>query len=240
MSTLMPEAAMAASLQTKPSRLRAGVELGLVTALFWGIIYIPGLSFGGPLAVLACVAVITVLLMQRGESWKGLGLRLANSWKAVGAGAVAVLGIFLSVMIASAIAQPIIEALLGTMDRTLPDVSTLSQYLIMMAIVWTTAAIGEELVFRGFMMTRVSEIFGGGRYSWIPAAILPAMIFGLAHAYQGLPGILLTGTVGFVFGIWYIIGRRNLVPLIIAHGLVNTVGITLLHLAATGVIAAEF
>ena len=56
------------------------------------------------------------------------------------------------------------------------------------------------------------------------------------HAYQGIGGILTTGLIGLTFGLLYLVARRNLWPTIIGHGLVNTFGITVLHLQATGAI----
>ena len=74
------------------------------------------------------------------------------------------------------------------------------------------------------------------RFAWILAAIFQAVLFGLVHAYQGIGGILTTGLIGLTFGLLYLVARRNLWPTIIGHGLVNTFGITVLHLQATGAI----
>ena len=59
--------------------------------------------------------------------------------------------------------------------------------------------------------------------AWILAAILQAVIFGLAHAYQGPVGVIKTGAIGLVFGLAYLAVGRNLWPLIIAHGLIDSI-----------------
>lgn len=50
------------------------------------------------------------------------------------------------------------------------------------------------------------------------------------HASQGVSGVLLTGLVGAVFGYAYLRSNRNLWALILAHGLVDTWGVTTLYL----------
>jgi len=45
----------------------------------------------------------------------------------------------------------------------------------------------------------------------------------VAHFYQGPSGILLTGTTGLLIGAAFLLVRRNLWPLVIAHGLINTI-----------------
>jgi membrane protease YdiL (CAAX protease family) len=61
-------------------------------------------------------------------------------------------------------------------------------------------------------------------------AALTAMsaFFGYRHYYyQGFHGAVVTGAMGLSIGIMYLwFGRRNLLPLIIAHGLVNSISQT--------------
>jgi membrane protease YdiL (CAAX protease family) len=64
----------------------------------------------------------------------------------------------------------------------------------------------------------------------ILAIIAQAIMFGLGHSYQGLYGIVLTGAIGLVMGITYWLGGRWLLPVILAHGLVDTISITQVYL----------
>ena len=59
-----------------------------------------------------------------------------------------------------------------------------------------TAGICEEILYRGFLMFVLSQAVG----QW-PALILTAMIFGLAHSYQGTEGLAKTCGVGLAFGL---------------------------------------
>jgi membrane protease YdiL (CAAX protease family) len=56
-----------------------------------------------------------------------------------------------------------------------------------------TAGLCEELLYRGFLFAFFYSVLG----VW-QAVALSSLAFGLGHAYQGLPGILKTGGVGFV------------------------------------------
>jgi membrane protease YdiL (CAAX protease family) len=111
---------------------------------------------------------------------------------------------------------------LGPLDGNLP------RLLALLAVAWTTAAFGEELLFRGFLLGRLRALFGGGRAAGIAAAALQAVAFGAIHAYQGRTGMLVTGLVGFAFGL-SILRLRSLWPLVLAHGLVDTVALSLLN-----------
>ena len=71
--------------------------------------------------------------------------------------------------------------------------------------------------------------FGGRRGAGLAAAFAQAVLFGLAHAYQGPTGILVTGSVGLAFGLLYL-RLRTLWALVIAHGLIDTIGLVALYL----------
>jgi len=221
-------------------RERAGVlpawaQALVIVALFFGIKAIPGIPYGGPIGLIACLFAATWMLRSNGQSWADLGLRRARSGKGVALGAAMVVLVFVAAAATNGVVQPLLNWLLGdAAAREFPDVSTLPLYVIMMVIVWTTASFGEEMVFRGFLMSRFSAMFGGTTFAWIIAAFLQAALFGVGHAYQGIGGIIVTGSVGLAFGLLYLLARRNLWPLIIGHGLINTYGITVLHLIAIG------
>ena len=87
-------------------------------------------------------------------------------------------------------------------------------------IIGVTGGFCEEVLFRAFLMTE----FGMAGYSGATQVIVPGFAFGLSHAGyldQGfLPwlGLMLpTAFIGMVWGIAYLVGRRSLVPAIVAH-----------------------
>ncbi len=212
-------------------------EILLVIATFCLAREIPGIEYTGPVALIASTIAITILLRLRGQSWATLGLRGPRTALDVLKGAGMVALVFIGAAVTNAIAMTVLPPLLGSAaEREFMDVSTFPKYLVMMAIVWTTASFCEEMVFRGFLMSRTVEMLGARRFAWLFAALFQAVLFGLVHAYQGIGGIVTTGMVGLTFGLMYLIAKRNLWPTIIGHGLVNSFGITVLHLQATGAI----
>ncbi|MEM7740897.1 MAG: CPBP family intramembrane glutamic endopeptidase [Pseudomonadota bacterium] len=218
--------------------MRGLIEILVVTAI-WAALILNSVPHAGPIAVFASIVAITFFQVLRQERWSHLGLRFPRSWIGLGAGTLATIGVFLSVVVLSPLILQFADRLTGGAERALPDVTTMSHLLMLLLLSWTTAAIGEEMIFRGFLMTRVADLFGRSAMSWVVALVLSSIIFGSLHAYQGINGMLVTGMVGFIFGVWYLIGRRNLLPLIIAHGLVDTMSVMALYLVETGVIAPE-
>ena len=201
----------------------AAVEGGLAARLA-----VPG-------RMLLLVAVAT-LLLHPGEGWRSVGLRARQSaWRAV---FLIVCG-YLAVGAALAL---VTQLLLPTLGRA-PDTAAtfaglqgnLGEYLYwLIPVAWGSAAIGEELVFRGFLQTRLESIIGSGAGATALAAIGQAVVFGSLHAYQGLGGAILAGVTGLIIGLVYVAGRRNLWTCIILHGLIDTVGLTAIYLGMTG------
>ena len=91
--------------------------------------------------------------------------------------------------------------------------------LMLVLFAFYGAGFYEEVVFRGFILDRFLKVFGANKTGWVLAALAQGVIFGLGHFAQGVNGMLLTGALGFVFGLIFAFGGWNLWPLIIGHGL---------------------
>ena len=99
-------------------------------------------------------------------------------------------------------------------------------------ISWTTAGIGEEVIYRGFYMKQVARLFGEKKSSsWVIGLVLSSIGFGLVHFHQGIGGMVGTALLGLVFGIFYLRSGRNLWVPIIAHGLTGTIRFIILYLS---------
>lgn len=108
------------------------------------------------------------------------------------------------------------------------DIGALAGALV---ISWTTAAVGEEILFRGFLQARLRALFGESRGAGALAVLAQAMLFGLAHAYQGGTGVLVSGAIGLAFGL-LMLRFRTVWPLVLAHGLIDTVSMVALYTGA--------
>jgi membrane protease YdiL (CAAX protease family) len=106
--------------------------------------------------------------------------------------------------------------------------SNVKLLLVFVALSWTLAAFGEEMVYRGYVMNRVADLFNRTSAAWIISLLAVNVGFGLAHAYQGLTGVLDEGLMGLLYGIIYLRTGRNLAVPIVAHGVQDTIDFLLI------------
>ena len=93
---------------------------------------------------------------------------------------------------------------------------------------WSLAAFVEELFFRGYLFNRLSQGMGAGVSATLGALVATALVFGVAHAYQGATGIVNNTICGALLGSLYLAGNGNLWFPILTHGFVDTVGFFLI------------
>lgn len=101
--------------------------------------------------------------------------------------------------------------------------------LKLLPVAWLIGAFGEEFFFRGFLLTAIAGVLGGSRAAWVTAVVAQAVAFGLIHAYQGPAQAISIGIGGAVYGAAFLLAGRNLWPLILAHGLNDTLGFIFLY-----------
>jgi len=88
-----------------------------------------------------------------------------------------------------------------------------------LAIVWVFAAFGEEIGYRGYILTRAADLGNRSKLAYAAAMVYVAIIFGFGHFYKGPAGILDSTYSGLVYGGVYLLSGRNLWASILAHGL---------------------
>lgn len=171
--------------------------------------------------------VISILLLnkQAGEwTWSNLGFARQKTWwhpTLIGVGLMCAI-FFLSVYV-----QPYFLELGPQRDLShLLGIRQNKQVLILaLFLVWITAALIQELIFRAFLINSLDIFLGRNKWSTWVAVFISAVIFGLLHAWQGIGGMLFTGIIGLIFGIAYILNDRRILPLILAHGLIDTISL---------------
>ena len=212
------------------TRSRALIDISIVLLIVFGLKYLLqflAVPFAGPMAVAASFAVMLLLLKRGGIGLRELGIRKPSGWrdsvKLIVLTAAAMAGtVLLALVIVPALIPHTGEGF-DRFDFLRGDLVALILFLLIVA--WGTAAIGEESIFRGFLLPRLESLFGGGALATVAALTIQAIIFGLAHSYQGLHGIVLTGLIGLVMGLVYLAGNRWLLPVILAHGLIDTISL---------------
>jgi membrane protease YdiL (CAAX protease family) len=197
----------------------AGIELVLFVAVFLAgtYNYLP-ISHTPYLLVLGWL-----MLIVRGKRWRDVGFAWPkHATSAIVLGALA--GVVLSVN-----ELVVIEPTVRAFTRASPDLSLFKELrgnlqvtLFFIALSWVLAAFGEEMVWRGYAMNRVAEVFGGTVGAWVLSLMVVNIGFGVAHDYQSLSGIIITALGGGAYAILYFLAGRNLVVPIVAHGMQNT------------------
>ena len=89
-------------------------------------------------------------------------------------------------------------------------------------LVWTFAAFGEEISYRGYLVTRAADVGARSKASYWIAVLLVSVLFGYGHYYKGPSGIVDSGMAGLILGAAYLLSGRNLWVCILAHGFIDT------------------
>ena len=170
-------------------------------------------------------------LWLRKVGWRGVGLSRYRSWATtLGLG---VLGGVLLEAQELFLTQPLLVWITGQQPN-LSDfqmlIGNLKLTLMVLALAWTLAAFGEEMVYRGYLMNRVADLGNRTRGAWLVSLVMVNIAFGLAHTYQGLTGVVEAGVDGLILGVFYMRTGRNLAVPIIAHGVQDTVDVLLIFL----------
>lgn len=176
---------------------------------------------------------LIVLLNKRASewTWSHLGLRKQDKWWKTPAIAAALIIIVLAIF-------TFLKPVLNTFTSE-PDIShlmvikgDLQVFILALVMVWVTAVILVEIVFRAFLINVLDVLLGRTNSSpWI-AVVISSFIFGMMHAWQGFGGVILTGTIGLIFGITFILNGRRIWSIILAHGILNTLTLVSIYTQA--------
>lgn len=176
-----------------------------------------------PLA--ACLAVLLVRLKPAKPTIE-LGFHPpANIPRAISIGLVVGLALFLANRL---LLSPLVELLTGV-QRNLSAFDYLrgnaGALLQLLPLVWLSAGLCEEVVYRGYVITQSALLLGGSRDANATALLFSTVLFGLAHWHQGIAGVITTSIVAIVLGLLFLQQRRNLWANVIAHITADTVSL---------------
>lgn len=172
-----------------------------------------------------------VSLRWRGLGWRGVGLARPVNWqRTIVIGILGGIGFELMELF---VTQPLLVKLFHKM----PDLSELEGLrgswkllLLGLALAWTLAAFGEEMVYRGYLMNRVAGLFRSPKAAWTISLIVVSFVFGLGHIDQGITGQVENMIDGALLAVIFLATGCNLWAAIIAHGLTDTIDLVLLYL----------
>jgi membrane protease YdiL (CAAX protease family) len=181
-------------------------------------IYLSG-SFS--LFIMALIIVVVWLLFKRplanlgltqpadGRSWLWIAfvfvaLYILDTWQAVGTD------------------ENLSKALSRWKKRT-PFMPTQRHELPLYLLMCFSAGVFEEIIFRGFLVTYCFYLFSGFSNPELWAVIIPAVIFSVAHYYQGSRAVLKIVVLSILFGFLFI-RSGSLLAVMLLHFLVDVAG----------------
>jgi membrane protease YdiL (CAAX protease family) len=167
--------------------------------------------FGPP--VLA-IPLIWLLLRLQGQRFSDIGLKRVDATDTIMQG-VALAALLFSISL-------ITEALGFVRDFSSFRAQLEGKpFTLLLFVIYAFIGAGlyEELAFRGLALDRFARTLGETRGAWVAAAVLQGILFGLAHAYQGVYAIFYTGGLSILFAAVLLLNGRNLWALVLGHGL---------------------
>ena len=173
---------------------------------------------------LSFVALIAFFLWRNREPWERIGWRIKRPWTEVLVG----VGLFFPVSFGTGLLEQIFRTMgLSTPATPLPRFLTAagSKEILLAAILVTVVAISEEIIFRGYLILRLTA----ATRSTAGAVLLSAFIFSLGHGYEGTAGVATVGVMGLAFALIYL-WRGSLVAPIVMHFLQDFIGIVMVPL----------
>ena len=203
------------------------LELAIVAMCLIVIVLLPMIG-----VAIAFVAMTSYILISkdRMSKVKELGFKKPNNWwKTILTTIALALLIQLSFMV---IFDPLIES--ATSSRL--DLSgvehvkgNVTNFFIMLGVGWIIGGFLEEILFRGFLLNRISNIFKSRVLGDAIAILITCGSFGYSHLYQGLSGMISTGFISAIIAIIYISFNRNIWYAILTHGFINTFAFTIIY-----------
>ena len=167
-------------------------------------------------ATLWTITALTLLHWNRaGRTFDDLGLGLPHGtrfWLTLGAalGIVTFLLWQRMALLREANLAEVRGAVLRHLEPVRPILPHTPGELAHFGVVSLSAGICEEVLFRGFVLAYLQALV-----PWVAALLVSALLFGMAHAYQGNRGVLQTGIVGLVLGAFYLMGESLWVPMLL-------------------------
>ena len=190
---------------------------------------------------IANIVMLTMVwagLKIRGQNWQDFGL----SFKTVSLKEALKIFLLSLLVFVLALLGFILGSIIMANITGIPQGADLSGYdylkdnIVMLIItlcgVYVVSSFGEEVIYRAFLINRISELGLNSRKGRIIAVVLSAIVFGFVHYSWGPMGIVQTGFMGLALGLCYIYMKRRLWILILAHAYMDTILIVQIYLAS--------
>jgi CAAX protease family protein len=178
--------------------------------------------------ILVVLGLLSVRLRNGGLS--SLGFKRPASWArlALIALAAAALRIVLGELVVDPLTARFWPPAVGPAG-TDAIAGNINEALLWLLIVWSFAAFGEEIAYRGYLLTRAADVGKRSPAAYWTGMVVVSVLFGYGHYYKGPAGIVDSGVAGLILGSAYLLTGRNLWTSILAHGFIDTFGVAGLY-----------
>jgi membrane protease YdiL (CAAX protease family) len=184
-----------------------------------------------PNEVFFLFALFWVSFKVRDGGWRIAGLSRPGSWRRTFVLALA--GVVVLQVGSEFLIEPLAQQIWHQPEQVsslLSSGMTTKKALLTLGIIWTFAAFGEELGYRGYLLTRAADLGNRSRVAYVIAMVGVAVLFGFGHYYKGPAGVLDSTYSGLVLGTLFLVSGRNLWAPILAHGLSDTYAVVLVYM----------
>lgn len=170
------------------------------------------------------VAIAWLVLRLRGEGVTDIGLTWPKSWgRSLALGVGFGLTIFACSLVRDALGY---KPNLSFWRQLYGDLPLTISFI---AVSFFGAGFSEEFMLRGVTLNSFAKGLGESRWAWIVAIAGQALLFGILHRYMGPAGVVWSTSMGVLLGVLYLVSGRNLLALMIGHGLHDAIKMVMFY-----------
>ena len=191
------------------------------------------------IANIAMLLIVYLGIKLRGETWKDFGLTFKLVTFKQGFKVFLLSLLVFIIAVAGFIVGSIVMANITGIPEGSADMSgyaylkdNVGMLILTLFGVYIVSSFGEEVIYRGFLINRISQIGLDTKKARIVAVILSSLIFGFVHYEWGAMGIGQTAFMGLALGICYLKFKKRLWILILAHAYMDTILMVQMYLAS--------
>jgi membrane protease YdiL (CAAX protease family) len=201
---------------------------GILIAFFLPHLGLIPLPFGYTIAVLL---IIWLLLKKDRQNFSDIGFSFSRfEPRAVWLGALVAVALFCFL---NYCLFPLLSKIIYLPKANLNDFNGIrhspAAYVFILAMGWVVGGVYEEIVFHGFIYTRLKKLISGKRALYV-AFLCTNIIFALYHVQLGISGMLNAFLAGCVYQGFMIKCKGNMWYAVLCHGFFDTIGLTFIYL----------
>ena len=186
----------------------------------------------GASAVVAGALAAVLVVRMRGGGFSDLGFKRPERWSIVPLQVLAILVVFVALQLLVPTALGLVFDLPQADWSRYDAVAGNPGAALMLALILPfTASIPEEIIYRGFLIGRLAGMLEHQKRGPAIAVLLHAVVFGSIHFTWGAGGVVMTFIMGLVWGTAYLLVKRNLWVVIMAHSGGHLLMVTQLYYA---------